>query len=188
MRRRVSRLPGLTVGLWRCGALHNLLRNHHFLEVRQVEHGVVRDRSARFVGTDFESGTDRKQRGEKAAPPVPAEFPGRDARTRRHDLRDHRCRASAQDAEEALVAAVRAARFRATRSSSCRVHAFNTARTRSGVIGYSRMRARCVPRRADEGRPIPNALHSELMHTDPDGRIDGVRAPAPADKNARRGA
>jgi hypothetical protein len=36
-----------------------------------------------------------------------------------------------------------------------------------------------VPRRtADEGRSTPNALHSEFTHIDPDGRIDGVRAPA----------
>jgi hypothetical protein len=28
------------------------------------------------------------------------------------------------------------------------------------------------------GRSIPNALHSELTHTDPNGRIDGVCAPA----------
>jgi hypothetical protein len=34
----------------------------------------------------------------------------------------------------------------------------------------------------------PNALHSELTQTDPDGRIDGVRAPAQQAKKARRGA
>jgi hypothetical protein len=36
-----------------------------------------------------------------------------------------------------------------------------------------------VPRRAaDQGKSIPNGLHGELPHTDPDGRIAGVRSPA----------
>jgi hypothetical protein len=34
----------------------------------------------------------------------------------------------------------------------------------------------CVPRRAaDQGKSIPNALHSESPHTDPAGRIDDAR-------------
>jgi hypothetical protein len=36
-----------------------------------------------------------------------------------------------------------------------------------------------MPRRvADQGRSTTSVLHSELTHTDPDGRVDGVRAPA----------
>jgi hypothetical protein len=32
------------------------------------------------------------------------------------------------------------------------------------------------------GRSTPHVLHSELPHTDPDGRIDGVRAQAGSEK------
>jgi len=36
-----------------------------------------------------------------------------------------------------------------------------------------------MPRRAsDDARSTPNALHGEFTLTDPDGRTDGVRAPA----------